>query len=435
MKRLIVSCLFLLVAAVGSARAELTIQVTGYVKGASPIAIVPFGWKGGAAPPQRMAAIIGADLHRSGRFQPLADKDLVARPHDAGQVDFGDWRKLDVDSLVVGRLDQLADGRYQAQFQLLDVATGKQLAGYSITSTKANLRQTAHQISDIIYQTLTGERGAFDTHIAYVTVVRGKAGKPTYRLAVADADGYNEQVVYESSQPILSPAWSPDGTRLAYVSFASGRPAVYIQNILTRHTQKVAAYQGLNNAPAFSPDGRRLALTLSKDGNADIYVLDLASKTLHQITHSYAIDTEAAWMPDGKSLVFTSDRGGSPQLYQIGVGPAGATGQARRLTFDGNYNARAAVSPDGKKVAMIHGAQGAFRIAVLDLAQGYLQVLTDSRLDESPSFSPNGSMIIYASQRGGRGVLRVVSVDGRVHQSLSLRGGDVREPAWSPFKN
>jgi len=435
MKRLIVSCLLLMLAAVGPARAELTIQVTGYVKGASPIAIVPFGWKGAKAPPQDLAAIIAADLHRSGRFQPLADKDLVAKPHQASQVDYGDWRKLDVDNLVVGQLDRLADGRYQAQFQLLDVATGKQLAGYSITSPAANLRQTAHQISDIIYQTLTGERGAFDTHIAYVTVVRANNGKPTYRLAVADADGHNEQVIYDSPQPILSPAWSPDGRRLAYVSFATGRPAIYIQNIVTQKTEKLAAYPGLNNAPAFSPDGKRLALTLSKDGNAEIYVMDLATKALHRITHSSAIDTEAAWMPDGKSLVFTSDRGGSPQLYQIGVGADGPRGRAHRLTFDGNYNARATVSPDGKKVAMIHRTNGAFRIGVLDLAQGYLQVLTDSRMDESPSFSPNGSMIIYASQKGGRGVLQVVSVDGRVHQSLSLRGGGVREPAWSPFKN
>lgn len=425
--------------ATARAQAELTIQITQGVQGALPIAIVPFGWKGTTPPPQDLAAIVSADLARSGRFAPVPRKNLVAQPHDAAAVNFKDWRTLGADNLVVGKLSLQADGRYQVQFQLLDVLGAKQLTGYSIVSQGSDLRQTAHQISDIIYQTLTGQRGAFDTHIAYVTVSTDKAGKRTYRLAVADADGHDEQTIFTSSQPILSPSWAPDGQRLAYVSFAGGRPGIYIQNVLTQKVERIAHFPGLNSAPAWSPDGTRMAMTLSRGGNPDIYIMNLKTRALTRITHSYAIDTEAAWMPDGKSLVFTSDRGGSPQLYQIPVAgagaPQGATGPAQRLTFDGSYNARASISPDGQHIAMVHGVGGAFHIAVLDMSSGDLQVLTNTPLDESPSFAPNGSMIIYATEENNRGVLEVVSVDGKVHQRLSLQGGSVREPAWSPFKH
>lgn len=433
-KRLLFFVVFGLLAS-ARAQAELTIQITQGVQGALPIAVVPFGWQGAKPPPQDLAAIIRADLARSGRFAPVPEKNLVARPHDAAEVNFKDWRTLGADNLVVGKLALQPDGRYQVQFQLLDVLGAKQLTGYSIVSQAGDLRQTAHQISDIIYQTLTGQRGAFDTHIAYVTVSTDKAGKRTYRLAVADADGHDEQTILTSSQPILSPSWAPDGKRLAYVSFSGGRPAIYIQNVVNQQVQRIADFPGLNSAPAWSPDGTRLAMTLSKDGNPDIYVMNLQTRALTRITRSYAIDTEAAWMPDGKSLVFTSDRGGSPQLYQIPVGPTGATGPAQRLTFDGTYNARASIAPDGQHIAMVHGVDGAFHIAVLDTQSGDLRVLTNTRLDESPSFAPNGSMIIYATDENNRGVLEVVSVDGKVHQRLSLQQGDVREPAWSPFKH
>ncbi len=416
-------------------QAELTIQITQGVQGAVPIAIVPFGWKGAKPPPQDLAAIISADLIRSGRFAPVARKNLIAQPHGARAVNFKDWRTLGADDLVVGSLAPRPDGRYQVQFQLLDVLGARQLTGYSIASPGSDLRQTAHQISDIIYQSLTGERGAFDTHIAYVTVSTDKAGKRTYRLAVADADGHDEQTIFTSSQPILSPSWAPHGQRLAYVSFSSGRPAIYIQNVLTQQVQRIANFPGLNSAPAWSPDGTRMAMTLSRGGSADIYIMNLKTRALTRITHSYAIDTEAAWMPNGKSLVFTSDRGGSPQLYQIPIGPQGATGPAQRLTFDGTYNARASISPNGQYIAMVHGVDGAFHIAVLDMKSGDLRVLTTTRFDESPSFAPNGGMIIYATEENNRGVLEVVSIDGKVHQRLSLRQGDVREPAWSPFKH
>ncbi|RMD78491.1 MAG: Tol-Pal system beta propeller repeat protein TolB [Gammaproteobacteria bacterium] len=411
----------------GPARAELTIQITRGAEGALPIAVVPFG-TAGPPPPVDVAQVIADDLRRSGRFAPLDRRDMISRPHTGGEVRFRDWRLLDVGSLVVGRV--LADGAgYRVQFQLFDVFRGVQLAGYSIPTDARHLRRTAHQIADIVYETLTGEPGAFATRIAYVIVTR-EGGARRYSLMVADADGHDPQPVLRSRQPILSPAWSPDGRRLAYVSFEGGRSKVYVQELATGRREVVAAYPGLNSAPAWSPDGRRLALTLSKDGNAEIYVLELATRALRRLTHSLAIDTEPAWSPDGRSIVFTSDRGGGPQLYRV---PAQG-GRPVRLTFEGGYNARAAFSPDGRHLAFVHRAQGRYRIALMDLEEGTLQLLSDGPLDESPSFAPNGSMILYATQRAGRGILAAVSVDGRVRQRLSSPEGDAREPAWSPFR-
>lgn len=419
---------------VAPVHAELTIQISEGVEGALPIAVVPFGFDRAGPAPEDIAGIIAADLRRSGRFEPLPSEDMVGEPHDAQAVNFKSWRAVGMDTLVVGRLRSVPDGTYQVQFQLLDTLRGKQLAGYSIPSRAQQLRQTAHQISDIIYETLTGERGAFDTFIAYVTATGKGTDKATYRLAVADADGYNEQTILESSQPVMSPAWAPDGKRLAYVSFSKGRPAVYVQNVVTQQVQLVAEHPGLNNAPAWSPDGKRLALTLSKDGNPEIYLIDIATRRLQRITRHYAIDTEPAWAPNGRELYFTSDRGGSPQIYRVQLGAGGAATRPQRVTFEGSYNARASVSPDGKLIAVVHGSDGRYRIAVQELKSGILRVLTDTRLDESPSFAPNGAMIIYATEERDRGVLAAVSVDGRSHQRLSLRSGDVREPAWSPFK-
>ncbi len=435
MKKQLSFILSLLMLVLSQAHAVLTIEITQGVEGAAPIAIVPFAWAGKDAPPEYMNKIIAADLQRSGFFKALPEEDMIATPSEAGKVNFADWRALKVDYVVVGKMIPQMDGSFQIQFQLLDVYKGKQLAGYSIRSRKPSLRITAHQISDIIYKTITGVRGAFDTHIAYITVTKNRKDKKLYRLAIADSDGFDEQIIYESTQPLLSPAWAPDGKRLAYVSFFGGRPKIYIQNILTRETVKISDFKGINGAPAWSPDGRRMALTFSKDGNPEIYVVDLKTKKFTRVTHHYAIDTEAAWTPDGNALIFTSDRGGSPQLYRVELNRQSvATGRPRRLTFDGNYNARASVSPDGRRLAMVHREQGKFHIAVLELKTGRFQILTKSRLDESPSFSPNGTMIIYATEDNYRGVLAEVSVDGRAHQRLSLQTGDVREPAWSPFK-
>jgi len=414
----------------GSAWARLEVTVTGGSEGALPIAIVPFAQSGN--PPQNVSAIISADLARSGRFAPMPANQMPGQPHDGKAVDFAKWRGTDSDSLVVGSVAAQGNG-FVVKFQLLNVVQGTQLAGYSITTTAAGLRHTAHQIADIVYQKLTGQRGAFDTRLAYITVQRDDKGKPVYRLAVADADGYDEQIILTSPQPLMSPAWSPDGKQLAYVSFEQGHATVYVQSIATGKRQEVAAYPGINSAPAWSPDGKQLALVLSKDGNPNIYVMNLATHKLTQITDSYGIDTEPDWAPDGKSIIFTSDRGGTPQLYRIGYDGSGPVGSPQRLTFEGNYNARASISPDGKEVAMVHRDQGGFQIGILNLATSNLRVISGSRLDESPSFAPNGSMVIYAAEVGGRGVLEVASVDGRTQQQLALSSGDVREPAWSPY--
>lgn len=415
------------------AHAVLTIEITQGSEGAQPIAIVPFQWVGKGTPPASLKNIIAADLQRSGQFAPLADKDLISKPHQGSEVKYKTWRALNVGYLVVGKIHGMVDGSFQVQFQLLDVFKGRQLAGYSIRSLNSGLRRTAHHISDIIYKTITGEEGAFNTHISYITVTRNKEKQKKYQLAIADADGYNEKIIYTSSQPLMSPSWSPDGTRLAYVSFFNGRPEIYVQNIFSSKKEKLVSFKGLNNAPRWSPDGKYLALTLSKDGNPEIYIMNINSRKLTRITRSYAIDTEPEWLPDSKGLIFTSDRGGSPQLYEIKLNRYQPISRAKRLTFEGNYNARPAVSSDGRYIAMVHRSQGQFRIAVLEKDSQHFSVLTKGSLDESPSFAPNGRMIIYATEEKFRGILSAVSVDGRARQRLSFNKGDVREPVWSPY--
>jgi TolB protein len=413
---------------VGNASAVLTIRITQGAEGAQPIAIVPFG-TGGATLPEDIAAVVAADLARTGRFAPVPEADLPGRPQEGTQVDFRDWRRLGTENLVVGKVAPSGTGQYGVQFQLFDVFKGQQLAGYALDARNDTLRRVAHKIADIIYERLTGERGAFGTRVAYVTVTRGADGNRRYTLEVADSDGHNPRSILDSRQPILSPAWSPDARKLAYVSFEEGRSVVYVQDLASGRRDRVAAFEGINSAPAWSPDGTRLALTLSRDGNPEIYVMELASRSLRRITDNPAIDTEASWSPDGSSLVFTSDRGGRPQIYRV----SSTGGPARRVTFEGEYNARPAYSPDGRRLALVHGSRGGYRIALLDLETGALSTLTETRLDESPSFAPNGAMVIYASS-GGRGdSLEAVSIDGRVRQRLSASSGDVREPSWSPF--
>ena len=417
-----------LLAVVRPAWSALTIEITQGTEGAIPIAVVPFGWSGMAGgAPENISAIISADLNRSGRFEVLPDSDLVAHPTEGSQVQFQNWRMVNVDNLVIGRISE-AGQQYSVQFQLFDVFRGNQVAGYSFNVGRQELRRVAHHISDLIYEKLTGERGAFNTQIAYVTT-SGNPDNKTYTLLVADSDGYNPQTILTSKEPLMSPSWSPDASQLAYVSFENKTAQIYVQELRTGTRRKLASFKGINGAPAWSPDGRTLAVTLSRDGNPEIYTMDLKSNTLKRITNSAGIDTEPVWTPDGGSIIFTSDRGGSAQLYRV---PASG-GQARRITFEGNYNAGADISPDGRKIAMVHGAGGGYRIAVLDLGSGNLRVLTDGRLDESPSFSPNGSMIIYATGSGNREVLAAVSVDGSFRQRLSLQAGNVREPVWSPF--
>lgn len=409
--------------------AALTIEITQGMAGATPIAVVPFGWEGApSSEPVNVGRIIASDLHRSGLFLPLPDEDLLSRPHEGTEVNFRDWRILGVENLVVGKM-RMAGKEYIVQFQLFDVFRNNQMTGYSIRTSRDELRHAAHQISDIIFETLTGKPGAFATRIAYVTETRTSSDERYYSLQVADADGYNPRPILNSKKPIMSPAWSPDGKKLAYVSFENGRPEIYVQVVSSGQREQVTGFRGLNGAPAWSPDGKKLAVVLSTAGSPDIFILDLKSKKLKRLTRSYAIDTEPVWSPTGDELVFTSDRGGQPQLYRISINGGGV----ERLTFEGNYNARARYSPDGRSLAMVHRDNGDYRIAVMNLENGTLRVLTDTSLDESPSFAPNGSMIIYATDVGNRGVLSAVSVDGRVRQKLVLQEGDAREPVWSPY--
>ncbi len=411
------------------AHAGLTIEITEGMEGALPIAVVPFGWNGmGKQPPIDFAAVVAADLKRSGRFKTLPRKDMLTTPSNAAKVQFRNWRVLGQDNLVIGHAQETAPGKYIVNFQLFDTFRGEQLTGFSFPATRKELRGVAHRISDIIYESLTGEPGAFTTRIAYVTD-KGKGEEKRYKLQIADADGYNPQSVITSREPLMSPAWSPDGLRIAYVSFENQGPAIYVQTLRSGKREKLASFPGINGAPAWSPDGSQLALTLSKDGNPDVYVMNLISRSLRRLTNSYAIDTEPTWSGDSKSIVFTSDRGGKPQLYRI---PTNG-GRAKRLTMEGDYNARGVVSPNGKSIALVHGNKGVYRIALLDLSSGTVRILTKGRLDESPSFAPNGSMILYGTNDGFQGVLSAVSVDGKVRQRLVFDSGDVREPVWSPY--
>ncbi len=411
--------------------ADLTIEITEGVEGALPVAVVPFSWQGKGAPPQDVAAVISADLQRSGRFKTLPREDMLARPTSVDAVEFKDWRTLGIENLVVGQVQAQGAGGYQIQFQLLDVYRGEQLTGYTIPTTAPNLRSTAHRIADLIYEKLLGVPGAFATRVAYITSTRQADGEALIKLNIADADGYNPETIVTSTEPLMSPSWSPDGKKIAYVSFEGGQSAIYVQGVYTGTRQKVTSYKGINGAPAWSPDGRKLALTLSKGGNPDIYVYDLSTRKLQTITRHYAIDTEPAWSPDGRSIIFTSDRGGRPQIYRVSA----FGGTAQRVTYQNSYNARASFSPDGKLLTLVTREEGKYRIAVQDLESGVMQVLSQGNLDESPSFAPNGSMVIYATKAGNRGVLAAVSVDGRVRQRLALQEGDVREPVWSPFNN
>ncbi len=411
----------------GNAWAVLTIDITKSIDSALPIAIVPFGGEGATV---NVSEIIAADLQRSGRFKPMPATDMPAQPHEFSAVNFRDWRLLGMENLVVGNVKTTPGGDYEIEFRLVDVYKGSQLIGYRIPATARNLRLAAHQIADIIFEKVTGEKGAFATRVAYVTVLRN-GDKKTHALQIADTDGYNARTLLESPQPLLSPAWSPDGEQLAYVSFEERNSAIYIQDIRSGQREKISSGPGINSAPAWSPNGKYLAMTLSKDGNTEIYVLHMNGRRLQRMTTNVAIDTEASWAPDGNSLIFTSDRGGKPQIYQVDL----LGGRASRLTYKGAYNTRASFSPDGKSITMVHGDDRGYHIAVMELATGNLDVLTKGSLDESPSFAPNGSMIIYTTSAAGGSELAAVSVDGRVHQRLALQEGEVREPAWGPFRN
>jgi len=427
---------FLLAASLGlqSAQAQrLEIDIVDGNAAALPIAVVPFEYLGSSAQPETdLAAIVRANLNRSGSFRALSERDVIEKPIRSADVNYATWRLLKQDFLVVGRILDGDEGGFRVEFELLDVASQEPMLRLAMIGRSGSLRDIAHQVSDQIYERILSVRGAFWTRIAYVTAT-GLGRDMQYALMIADADGFNPQPVVRSREPLLSPGWAPDGRRLAYVSFERGNSSIYIQDIGTGARELVASFRGINGAPAFSPDGSKLALTLSRSGNPEIYVMDLGSKQLTQLTRHFGIDTEAAWAPDGNSIFFTSDRAGKPQIYEV---PASG-GDARRVSFLGDYNARPSVCCDGKKLAMAQGQGNVYRIAVLDRTlgtPGQQNLVSIGNLDESPSFAPNGSMLLYAAREGRRGVLYAVSADARVRQRLVLADGDVREPAWSPYR-
>ncbi len=393
------------------------------------VAIVPFAVSTDLAEQEKLSKLIGFDLARSGQFDPIASENMLSYPSAEEDVFFRDWRILQAAYLVIGQVQSNAIGQIQISYQLFDIATQTRLQSASMVVAPEQWRDAGHRIADMVYTEITGVRGAFSTKILYVLAQDVGTQKAQYRLQVADVDGERVRTIFRSDKPVLSASWSPDGKRVAFVSFETGRPSIVLQDIDGPYRERLTNFQGINSSPVFSPDGTQLAMVLSRSGDPEVFIMDLETRKLRRITRHPAIDTEPSWSPDGEFLIFTSDRGGKPQIYQLEL----ATNFLERLTFVGDYNARARLLPDGENLVFVHRRNGVFHIAWQDLQEDRLLVLTESELDESPSLAPNGSMLIYATQDQDKGILAVVSVDGRVKYRLPSSAGDVREPAWSPF--
>ncbi|MGB4065963.1 MAG: Tol-Pal system beta propeller repeat protein TolB [Azonexus sp.] len=405
---------------VGFAQAQLSIEITGAGANRIPVTIVDF--PGDPSASRVITSTVRADLDRSGLFKLIDHNNLTF--DENAPINYADWKSKGADALAAGSIARSADGRMEARFRLYDTQKGVSLGGAAYVTSNAQLRAAGHRIADFIYEKLTGEKGVFSTRIAYVVKARGQ-----FLLQIADSDGQNAATALTSTEPIISPVWSPDGGRLAYVSFEKKKPVIYVHSLASGQRQIVANFKGSNSAPGWSPDGRKLAVVLSKDGFSQLYSVSADGSGLQRLTQSSGIDTEPRYSADGGTIYFTSDRGGSPQVYQM----AATGGDVRRVTFEGSYNVSPRPSPDGKSLAFISRREGRFQLAVMDLASRQVQVVSDSNKDESPSFAPNSRMILIATDVGGRGVLSAVSSDGRIKQRLTVAAGDVREPAWGPY--
>ncbi|TNC89765.1 MAG: Tol-Pal system beta propeller repeat protein TolB [Thalassolituus sp.] len=423
--RIILSLLVLLSL---NAQAELVIEVTQGRQSAIPISVVPFEWTGATNLPENISAIINNDLGSSGYFRTLDTQLMLSKPVRPEEVVYTDWRRMKQDFIVVGRISADEAG-YAIEFHVIDVHQQIELLHHRVKGRATQLRDLAHYISDFIFKRLTGIDGVFSTKMVYVTTNKERT---RFNLNFADADGAREQLIFKSSHPILSPAWSPDGKKVAYVSFENGQSEIFFQELSTGRREKVISFDGSNSAPSFSPDGTRLAFVHSNAGNPDIYVMNLNTRKVERLTTHYGIDTEPQWMADGRHILFTSSRAGGPQIYKLDS----ETGSVKRVTFEGSYNARARMTADGRKMVYVHGNGDSFHIASQEMSSGRVRILTrDTNLDESPSVAPNGSMVIYAATENDRSILAAVSVDGEVKFRLPSRYGDVREPAWSPILN
>jgi TolB protein len=415
-----------------AAAEEKNILVVGGSDRAIPIAVVPFGWQGGSVLPEDLSTIIGNDLRNSGMYEPIPRQNMISLPTSAAEIIYRDWQALGAQYVMVGSIVPNG-GRLQVQFALFNVATQQQVVAGTVGGTTDQLRDMAHHIADQAFEKLTGIKGAFSTKMLYVTAERFGVNNTRYTLQRSDYDGARGVTLLQSREPILSPRYAPDGRRIAYVSFEQRRPRIFMQHIDTGRREQLTNFEGLNGAPAFSPDGNRLAFVLSKDGNPEIYVMDLGSRQIQRVTNSGSIETEPFWGKDGQTLYFTSDRAGKPQIYKQSI----HGGAAQRVTFTGNYNANPKLSADEKTLVMIHRQDGFtnFKVAAQDLVTSRLRILSETSLDDSPTVAPNGTMLIYATRQQGRGVLMLVSTNGRVRLPIPTAQGDVREPSWSPFLN
>lgn len=420
------------------ASAAVDLELTQGMQSALPVAIVPFGGNAQSTDMLDIAAIVNQDLQSSGRFKLLDRAKMQEKPQNAEQVNAKTWQDLAMDDIVVGSIKPTNDGKFQVSVQLLDIYGGKKgtvgakpsvLLEKQFIVPQTGMRKLAHHVSDLVYEKLTGEKGVFSTHIAYVVVEKKNNIPSRYRLEVSDMDGYDPRSLIVSKEPIMSPSWSPDGSKIAYVSFEKDHAGIFVQEITTGKRRLVTDYPGINGAPAWSPDGSKLAFVLSKGGSPNIYTLDLATNNLIQRTTGNSIDTEPCWAPDGKSIIFTSSRSGGPQIYRVDL----TGGTTSRVTYEGNYNASGSFTPDGKNVVMLHQQNGAYNIAVQNLQTGKIDILTETGRDQSPSVAPNGSMVVFATKAGPRQVLGMVSTDARAQLRLPAREGDVREPDWSPM--